>query len=86
MSNSLERQRFEAAFAKRLGKTPAEFVQQKLHSGSKVADIRYQYEIMAVEIARQVNLRGFRGGNRSGDESGAQTGGQRQKLRLLGHI
>ena len=41
---------------------------------------------IAVEIARQVNLRGFRGGNRSGDESGAQTGGQRQKLRLLGHI
>ena len=57
MSNSLERQRFEAAFAKRLGKTPAEFVQQKLHSGSKVADIRYQYEIMAVEIARQSGCR-----------------------------
>ena len=57
MSNSLERQRFEAAFAKRLGKTPAEFVQQKLHSGSKVADVRYQYEITAGEIARQSGCR-----------------------------
>lgn len=57
MSNSLERQKFEAAFAKRLGKTPLEFVLQKLHSGSKVADIRYQYEIMAVEIARQNGCR-----------------------------
>src|SRR5699024_8500505 len=38
-------------------KTPPEFVQQKLHSGSKVADIRYQYEIMAVEIARQNGCR-----------------------------
>ena len=57
MSNSLERQKFEAAFAKRLGKTPLEFVLQKLHSGSKVADIRYQYEIMAVEIARQNDCR-----------------------------
>ena len=53
MNSSSDRQKFEAAFAKRLGKTPSEFVQQKLHSGSKVADIRYQYEIMAVEIARQ---------------------------------
>ena len=57
MSGSSERQKFEAAFAKRLGKTPAEFVQQKLHSGSKVEDIRYQYEIMAVEIARQNGCR-----------------------------
>lgn len=57
MSSSSDRQKFEAAFAKRLGKTPAEFVQQKLHSGSKVADIRYQYEIMAVEIVRQSGCR-----------------------------
>lgn len=57
MSSASDRQKFEAAFAKRLGKTPSEFVQQKLHSGSKVEDIRYQYEIMAVEIARQNGCR-----------------------------
>ena len=57
MSSSSDRQKFESAFAKRLGKTPPEFVQQKLHSGSKVEDIRYQYEIMAVEIARQNGCR-----------------------------
>lgn len=57
MSSSSDRQKFEAAFAKRLGETPVEFVQQKLHSGSKVEDIRYQYEIMAVEIARQNGCR-----------------------------
>lgn len=57
MNSASERRKFEAAFLKRLGETPDEFVQKKLHSGSKVADIRYQYEIMAVAIARQNGCR-----------------------------
>lgn len=57
MSSSSDRQKFEAAFAKRLGKTPPEFVQQKLHSGSKVEDIRYQYEIITWVHHRRVILR-----------------------------
>lgn len=53
MSSISERKSFEDAFAHRLNKTSAEFVQQKLAAGSAVKDIRYQYEIMAAEIARQ---------------------------------
>ncbi|MCI6639225.1 MAG: nucleoside triphosphate pyrophosphohydrolase [Pygmaiobacter massiliensis] len=55
MNNLSNRQKFEAAFAKRLGESPTEFIQKKLYSGSKISDIRYLYDIMASEIARQNN-------------------------------
>ena len=48
-----ERQRFEKAFQDRIGRSPAEFIQQKLANGTEPKTIRYQYEMMAAEIARQ---------------------------------
>lgn len=48
-----ERQRFEKAFQDRIGRSPAEFIQQKLANGTELKTIRYQYEMMAAEIARQ---------------------------------
>ena len=48
-----ERQQFEKAFQDRIGRSPAEFIQQKLANGTEPKTIQYQYEMMAAEIARQ---------------------------------
>ena len=53
MGKDSERQRFEKAFQDRIGRSPAEFIQQKLANGTEPKTIQYQYEMMAAEIARQ---------------------------------
>ena len=53
MEKDSERQRFEKAFQDRIGRSPAEFIQQKLANGTEPKTIQYQYEMMAAEIARQ---------------------------------
>lgn len=53
MEKDSERQRFEKAFQDRIGRSPAEFIQQKLANGTEPKTIQYQYETMAAEIARQ---------------------------------
>ena len=53
MKKDSERQRFEKVFQDRIGRSPAEFIQQKLANGTEPKTIRYQYEMMAAEIARQ---------------------------------
>ena len=53
MKQDSDRQRFEDAFRDRIGRSPAEFIQQKLANGTEPKTIQYQYETMAAEIARQ---------------------------------
>lgn len=53
MQKYSERQRFEKAFQDRIGRSPAEFIQQKLANGTEPKTIQYQYEVMVAEIARQ---------------------------------
>ena len=53
MKQDSDRQRFEDAFRDRIGRSPAEFIQQKLANGTEPKTIQYQYEMMAAEIARQ---------------------------------
>lgn len=53
MKKDSERQRFEKAFQDRIGRSPSEFIQQKLANGTEPKTIHYQYEMMAAEIARQ---------------------------------
>lgn len=44
---------FERAFFKRLGQTPEDFIDSKLAAGSDVGSVKYLFEIIAAEIARQ---------------------------------
>ena len=42
---------FETAFQKRLGKSPADYLIEKIQSGSSVASIEYLFDIVSAEIA-----------------------------------
>lgn len=44
MKKDFERQQFEKAFQNRIGRSPAEFIQQKLANGTEPKTIQYQYE------------------------------------------
>ena len=46
---------FESAFCKRLNQTPYKWLETKIAAGSRIEDIKYLFEISAVEIARQNN-------------------------------
>ena len=46
---------FEAAFQKRIGLTPAQWIRGKIQNGSKKDDVKYLFDICAAEIARQNN-------------------------------
>ena len=48
---------FEAAFQRRIGLTPSEWVRRKIENGSKKDDVKYLFEICASEIASQNNCR-----------------------------
>ena len=42
---------FETAFQKRLGQTPAEYLMEKIQSGSDISSIEYLFDIVSAEIA-----------------------------------
>lgn len=42
---------FEMAFQKRLGQTPAEYLMEKIQSGSDISSIEYLFDIVSAEIA-----------------------------------
>ena len=48
---------FEAAFQRRIGLTPSEWVRRKIENGSRKDDVKYLFEICASEIASQNNCR-----------------------------
>ena len=46
---------FEAAFQRRIGVTPAQWIKGKIQNGSRKDDVKYLFEICAAEIANQNN-------------------------------
>lgn len=50
---------FIKAFQERLHRTPDEYIDEKLATGSKFADIRYLFNIVAAQISQQNNCRFF---------------------------
>ena len=48
---------FEAAFQRRIGSTPSEWLRRKIENGSRKDDVKYLFEICASEIASQNNCR-----------------------------
>ena len=46
---------FEAAFQRRIGLTPAQWINGKIQNGSRKDDVKYLFEICAAEIASQNN-------------------------------
>lgn len=47
-----DRERFLAAFRKRVGATPEEYIRRRLSAGTEEAELRRLYDQLAVEIAR----------------------------------
>lgn len=50
---------FVSAFKSKLGRTPYEFISKKIKTGSQIDDIKYLFNIISVEIARQNNCEFF---------------------------
>ena len=50
---------FATAFKKRLGRTPDEYINEKLKTGSDFEAIRYLFNIVAAEISTQNNCKFF---------------------------
>lgn len=50
---------FVDAFKRRLGRTPNEYITEKLRSGSQLDDIKYLFNIMAAEISTRNNCKFF---------------------------
>ncbi len=42
---------FVTAFEKRLGRTPCEYIEEKIGTGSNINDIKYLFDIMAAQIS-----------------------------------
>lgn len=49
--------RFNDAFQKRLGRTPEEYISEKLKAGSQVGDVKYLFNIMACEISQRIGCK-----------------------------
>ena len=50
---------FINAFKKRLGRTPNEYINEKLKNGSRFEDVEYLFNIVAAEISNQNNCKFF---------------------------
>lgn len=50
---------FINAFKKRLGRTPNEYINEKLKNGSRFEDVEYLFNIVATEISNQNNCKFF---------------------------
>lgn len=50
---------FIDAFKKRLGRTPNEYINEKLKNGSRFEDVKYLFNIVAAEISNQNNCEFF---------------------------
>lgn len=47
------------AFKKRLGRTPNEYINEKIKTGSEIDAIRYLFDVVAAEISNQNNCKFF---------------------------
>lgn len=50
---------FINAFKKRLGRTPLEYIDQKIKTGSRLDDVKYLFNILAAEISNRNNCKFF---------------------------
>lgn len=50
---------FNSAFQKRLKRTPIEYINKKLNTGSQIDDVKYLFNIISAEISRQNNCEFF---------------------------
>ena len=50
---------FITAFQKRLGRTPNEYINEKLKTGSHFEDVRYLFNVVSAEISNQNNCKFF---------------------------
>lgn len=50
---------FVEAFKKRLGRTPKEYINEKIKSGSQIDAIKYLFDVVAAEISNQNNCKFF---------------------------
>ena len=55
-----DQERFLAAFKKRVGATPEEYVRRKLASGMDEAELRRLYDLLAVEVAMKARCTALR--------------------------
>lgn len=50
---------FVEAFKKRLGRTPTEYINEKIKTGSQIDAIKYLFNVVAAEISNQNNCNFF---------------------------
>ena len=50
---------FIAAFQKRLSRTPNEYINEKLKTGSRFEDVKYLFNVVSAEISNQNNCKFF---------------------------
>lgn len=48
---------FVKAFEERLGRTPDEYISEKLQAGSQVDDVKYLFNIIACEISQRIGCK-----------------------------
>ena len=56
---NLNPQFFVDAFKKRLNRTPSEYINEKIKTGSRLDDIKYLFNVVAAEISNQNNCKFF---------------------------
>lgn len=50
---------FITAFQNRLGRTPSEYINEKLKTGSRFEDVKYLFNVVSAEISNQNNCKFF---------------------------